>query len=45
MSNIILREQGDSVVIPQKGMELSEYNPGETKIRVILKWKKAVDLE
>ena len=45
MSNIVLREQGDSVAIPQAGMELSEYTSGETKIRVILQWNAEVDLD
>lgn len=45
MSNIVLRKQGDSVAIPQSGMELSEYTPGETKIRAILQWNAAVDLD
>ena len=45
MRNIVLREQGDSVVIPQAGMELSEYTPGETKIIAILQWNAAVDLD
>ncbi len=45
MNNIVLREQGDSVAIPQSGMELSEYKPGETKMRAILKWNAAVDLD
>lgn len=45
MSNIILRDQGDSVAIPQSGMELSEYTPGKTKIRSILQWNAAVDLD
>lgn len=45
MSNIVLREQGDSIAIPQTGMELSEYTLGETKIKAILKWNAAVDLD
>ncbi len=45
MSNIVLREQGDSVAIPQAGMELSEYTSGETKIRAILQWNAEVDLD
>jgi tellurite resistance protein TerA len=45
MSNIVLREPGDSVAIPQTGMELSEYTAGETKIRAILKWNAEVDLD
>lgn len=45
MNNIVLRKQGDSVAIPQEGMELSEYTPGETKIRAILEWNAEVDLD
>ena len=45
MSNIVLREPGDSVAIPQTGMELSEYTNGEIKIRAILKWNAEVDLD
>jgi len=41
----VLYEQGDSVAIPQSGMELSEFTPGETKIRAILEWNAAVDLD
>ena len=41
----MLYEQGDSVAIPQSGMELSEFTPGETKIRAILEWNAAVDLD
>jgi tellurite resistance protein TerA len=44
-NNIVLYEQGDSVAIPQSGMELSEFTPGETKIRAILEWNAAVDLD
>lgn len=45
MPNMVLREQGDSVVIPQAGMELSEYTAGTTKLMAILQWKAAVDLD
>ena len=44
-NNIVLYEQGDSVGIPQSGMGLSEFKPGETKIRAILEWNAAVDLD
>lgn len=45
MSNIALYKEGDSVSIPQIGMKLSEYRPGEIKIRIILHWNAAVDLD
>jgi len=45
MNNIVLRKEGDSVAIPQAGMELSEYTPGITKLKAILQWNAAVDLD
>ena len=45
MGNIVLRKQGDSVAIPQTGKELSEYTPGVEKIKAILEWNAAVDLD
>jgi len=45
MSNIILYEPGDSVTIKQHGCELSEYVGGITKLKAILNWKAAVDLD
>lgn len=44
-TSIVLREQGDSVIIPQSGMELSEYIVGVTKLKAILQWQTAVDLD
>ena len=45
MSNIVLRKQGDSAVIPQIGSELSEYIPGIKRIKAVLEWRSAVDLD
>ncbi|MDX8413969.1 MAG: hypothetical protein R8J85_07765 [Mariprofundales bacterium] len=43
--NITLWKPNDSVVIPQSGMELSEYISGTKKLKAILQWNAAVDLD
>ena len=45
MSNIVLYNQGDSVVIPQQGRDLSEHVLGITKLKAMLNWRAAVDLD
>ncbi len=45
MNNIVLYEPGDSIVIEQKGCELSEYIKGTTKLHAVLTWNDAVDLD
>lgn len=45
MPNIVLANQGDSAVIPQSGLNLSEYVEGKTKLRAVLEWNAAVDLD
>jgi len=45
MSNIVLHEQGDATVISQHGQDLSEYKVGITKLKAVLNWRTAVDLD
>lgn len=45
MPNIVLANQGESAVIPHNGLNLSEYVAGNTKLRVVLEWNAAVDLD
>ena len=45
MPNIVLANQGDSAVIPHSGLNLSEYVAGKPKLRAVLEWNAAVDLD